>query len=192
RAVVRILRTLRVLQPDVVHIQYPTRGYGKRAEISFLPFLIRCAFPRVKIVSTIHEFTNRTVLGKVRLLIPIVFSHKAIIVEQQYARDIEQLVPGVARKLVYIPVGANISPEVERDEVDVNQLRKSLGVEENGALVSYFGVLRPGKGIPLLLESFAQLRAVCPGSKLLLLGHIDETYYAQSVRPLLDDERLRG
>jgi len=191
RAIGIIIRTLKEMKPDLVHIQYPSCGYGKRPAVNFLPLILQFVFPRIRVVSTIHEFTNRSLLGKLRLLIGIIFSDKVIIVDKQYARDIKRFWPFVARKLVHIPVGANILPPPDLSKAQVKQVRESLGMENADPIICYFGVIRRGKGLTLLLEAFYEVTKQYPNSKLLLIGHIsDQGYYKEVIEPAIESRGL--
>jgi glycosyltransferase involved in cell wall biosynthesis len=191
RAIGIIIRTLRKMKPDLVHIQYPAHGYGKRPAVNFLPLILRLLFPRVRVVSTMHEFANRSLLGKLRLLISIIFSHKVIIVDKQYARAIKRFWPFAGRKLVHIPVGANILPLSDVDKRQLLQLRTSLHIRGADLVICYFGVIRRGKGLTLLLESFSEVMRQHPNSKLLLIGHIsDQEYYKEVIEPAIEHHGL--
>lgn len=191
RAISIIIRTLREMRPDIVHIQYPTHGYGKRPAVNFLPLILRLFFPRVRVVSTIHEFTNRSLLGKLRLLISIIFSHKVIIVDKQYARAIKRFWPFPGRKMVHIPVGANILPLSDVDDRQLLQLRMSLHIGATDPVICYFGVIRRGKGLTLLLEAFSEVMRKYPNSKLLLIGHIsNQEYYKEVIEPAIEHHGL--
>ncbi|MGA9390861.1 MAG: glycosyltransferase, partial [Candidatus Sulfotelmatobacter sp.] len=56
---VRIAKLVRHWHPDVVHVQYPTQGYGSR----YLPWLLPTLFRvmRMPIVQTWHEYHMETV-----------------------------------------------------------------------------------------------------------------------------------
>jgi glycosyltransferase involved in cell wall biosynthesis len=190
RALGTIIKTLMTIRPDVVHIQYPAKGYGKRPEINFLPLILQLTFPRVQVISTIHEFTNRSLLGKLRLLISIIFSDKVIIVDKQYARDIKRFWPFAGCKLVDIPVGANIMPPSYLSSTEVKHLRESRGIAMVGFLICFFGVVKAGKGIELLLEAFRLVHGQYPHTKVLFIGRIDEAYFDRSIKPLINEHEF--
>jgi len=190
RALGTIIKTLSTIRPDVVHIQYPAKGYRKRPEINLLPLILQLTFPRVRVVSTIHEFTNRSLLGKLRLLISIVFSDRVIIVDKWYARDIKKFWPFTARKLVHIPVGANIMPCHKHNGTEVKNWRERLGIAMEDFVMCFFGVIRAGKGIELLLEAFRVVHSRYPHTKLLFIGRIDETYFDRSIKPIINEHEF--
>ncbi len=190
RSLPGIVRRMQTAKPGIVHIQYPAGGYGKNPAANFLPMLLRIALPKTKVVSTIHEFSNKTLKGKLRLLISIVACHKMIIVDQRYKRDIKKFWPFVGNRTVHIPVGSNLPDPLQPNESDVRKLRNSLGIAETAPVISYFGVIRPGKGIEFLLNASHKALQKYPEAKLLFIGRIYENYYEQSIKGMIEDEQL--
>lgn len=129
------LKQILECQPDIVHIQYPSVGYGK----SILPQLISL-FTRYPAVVTLHEFIDVHIL---RRMASILFSFRcrSLIFTIGYERDYyAKWVPWSLRRSAVIPIGSNISKangESQRDE----------------RTVAYFGLIRTKKG----LEDFIQL-----------------------------------
>lgn len=190
RALPSIVRHIKTTESSIVHIQYPAHGYGTNPAANFLPMLLRIISPRTRLISTIHEFSNHTLKGKSRLLINIVPSHKIIIVDQQYRRDIKRFWPFAGGKFVHIPVGSNIPLRLEPDESELRRLRSSAGIGENVPVISCFGAVRPGKGIEFLLRAFHELLQKHPEARLLFIGRIYENYYEQSIRGMIEDRQL--
>ena len=51
----RAVRTLRQLQPAIVHLQYQTGAFGMHPAIMLLPALLRRLAPRTRVVVTLHD-----------------------------------------------------------------------------------------------------------------------------------------
>jgi glycosyltransferase involved in cell wall biosynthesis len=108
-----------------------------------------------------------------------------IIVSSKYRRDISRFWPPAKRKLVDIPVGANITPSPDLCD-GLEQLRSTLSFGKEDIVACYFGVVRPGKGIETLLKAFRHVQVRSAKVKLLVVGHIqDESYYDRVVSPLI-------
>jgi len=190
RALLDIVKRIQKAKPAIVHFQYPDNAYGRRPAANFLPVVLRIVLPKIKIVSTIHEFSNRTLKGKLRLLISIAASHKIIIVNKEYERDIKRYWPFMNGRSIHIPVGSNISLPLESDKGEMCRLRNTLGIGENDPVISYFGIIRRGKGLELLLEAFHQVLQKRSNAKLLLVGQIRAEYYEQSLKKIIESRRL--
>ena len=50
------------------------------------------------------------------------------------------------------------------------ELRSAWGVTEKSLVVAYIGRLAPEKNLPVVQRSFAEIKAVCPDARLLLVG----------------------
>ena len=88
---VRIMKAIRQEMPDLIHIQYPTREYGKRLLINFLPFMLHL-FLGIPVVITLHEYSfNLTWKGRVRLWPAILVANHVFVSDPVYIRDIQKV-----------------------------------------------------------------------------------------------------
>ena len=143
----RIADTARGWQPDLVHVQYPTQGYGT----SYLPFLLPTLFRilRVPIVQTWHEYHMERVRKN---LINAVLSGGLIAVRP----DFKAMMPKWYRWLVrrkrfaFIPSASAIPPVRLTDSERLRM--RSRFVLRSANLVVYFGFTHPAKQVELLFE----------------------------------------
>jgi len=184
RSTIGVGRLILKLRPNLLHIQYPGTGYGRAPFVNLLPPLIRAARPSIKIVSTLHEFGNLRLRAKLRLLPGILASHKIIIVDAGYERSLRAAYAPLSRKLVCIPVGPNVEPQLPRPAGGLNILRQRLGIGRTAPVISFFGIIRGGKGIVFLVRAFCQLLRRRPSAKLLLIGHVHEGYFRTHIASL--------
>jgi len=181
----KISAMVREWQPDIVHIQYPSKGYGKGKGVLFLPLLLgRHSFP---VVQTWHE-----PLGTLRRLryLPAALTRDAlVVVEPDYAA----FIPGWFRNILqqkrifrYIPVGSNIPTRLL---LEPERLRIKAGFDAAGRnLIAYFGFVAPPKGVETLF------RIADPASDRLLLLcdlHPDDPYQ-RSILALTESDAWRG
>jgi len=171
---VRTIAFARSWKPDVVHLQYPATGYGRSLSVAFLPLLARIVLPGVRIVLTIHEYSNRTLKGRARLLISMLASHGIIVVNELYKKDITRHCPFLGKRIVYIPIGSNIlRHNISRE--DLRKRRSLLGWGEDDPVLAYFGLLRAEKGIEGLLDVFYGVKREFPHARLLVIGGAEDT-----------------
>lgn len=129
-------RVIRDFQPDIIHIQYPTIGYGARLGPQFL------AWRRIShrpLVVTLHEASRASFLRRVSL-IPFGGTDRVITSTEEERSYLGRL-PGFDRKRIeVIPVGSNIP---------------ALGavVQEEPPVLTYFGLFYPDKGAELFIAT---------------------------------------
>ncbi|MHB0946174.1 MAG: glycosyltransferase [Sedimentisphaerales bacterium] len=135
--------------PDVVHIQYPTQGYGS----GYLPWALPIILFLMgkKVVQTWHEGYNNWRLA-VRLFLKAIVPDVLIIVHPSYK---ERLSPKFRwalwlKKSVFIPIASNI-PVIDMTEAQKNTLKQKY-LKKQTRLIVFFGFVYPSKGVELLFE----------------------------------------
>jgi glycosyltransferase involved in cell wall biosynthesis len=144
---VRISKLVRRWRPDVVHIQYPTQGYGRR----YLPWLLPTVFSMVNvpIVQTWHEYhmeRNR------RNFLNAALSGGLIAVRPDYKATMPSWYRWLIRrkKFGFIPNASAIQRiQLSGEEKLAIQSRFALPPTR---LVVYFGFAYPPKRLELLFE----------------------------------------
>lgn len=130
------MKRISKFRPQVVHVQYPTMGYGK----SLVPQAVSALMPKVPVLATLHEFSTSHPLRKVANL-PFALCSKALVFTTEHERQhFSSWHPWIKKKSLTVPIGSNmpfIPGSVERDPLEV----------------VYFGLIRPEKG----LEEFVEL-----------------------------------
>ena len=176
-----IVRTLILLKNrgiKLIHIQYPS-NFGRKISINLIPIFVRLFLPSLKVLFTIHEYSSFSSLGKIRILLSIIFSQRIIIPEKKNIIEIAKLSPSLKKRITYIPIGSNIRPKEG----------KSFYSLTDEIIIGYFGIIRPKKGIENLLESFIYLND--ERINLLIIGEIDErNRYHKKIKKLIDDYGL--
>lgn len=163
-----ILDAVDDVRADIIHIQYPTVGYGR----ALGPQLLSCRRP---CVVTIHEGSQAHPLRKLSLYgffgtaRCLIFTNSF---EQKFA---VRLAPWISRKSEVIPIGSNV-------------VASSHAAEAASDTIGYFGLIRHNKGIEQVIE-LAQL-ALKRGRKfrILIIGsefHGQHDYYEQLHRQSL-------
>lgn len=200
------LRVIRLLTPDVVHIQYQTGAYAMHPAINLLPWRLRQIPNRPRIVVTAHDLRLPYLLPKADLLRGWVTQRlfadaDALILTN--AEDDER-VHGSAtpnRELfsprsairtpgAVIPIGSNIAP-APPDNFDRAEWRHRLGGDAETVWLAYFGLLNRSKGVIELLAALAELP---PRFKLLIIGGAapqpEDQRYAAEIQTLIEARNL--
>lgn len=134
----RLNREISLINPDIVHIQYPTVGFNR----SLGPQGLSLCHPNV--VVTVHEVSQVHVLRRLSLY-PFSLRSKALFFSNQFDRDYATaFAPWISSKTHIIPLGSSIpqnsEPEVTNDPQDV----------------VCFGLIRPQKGLEDFIEAAAE------------------------------------
>jgi glycosyltransferase involved in cell wall biosynthesis len=151
RDILRIRSVLRQWRPDLVHIQFPTQGYGRSHLPTLLPLL--CRLWGFHVVQTWHESRERvTVGGLFWLASQVPVRGGVIFVRPQFE---QMLAPLLRRSLLnklarFIPNASALRPAclspAERAVIRAKFARPGT------LLVTYFGFIYPGKGVELLFR----------------------------------------
>jgi glycosyltransferase involved in cell wall biosynthesis len=156
--VLRINRSLREQHFDIVHMQYPTAGFGTKLGPQGLSMLQRC-------VVTVHEVSQRHILRKLSL-VPFAFRSKHIIFTSESERHFAmRWIPWVSRMSSVIPVGSNIP---------LSLTKRPRRLDE----VVYFGLILPGKGLEQVLELSDLIKSSALPLKVRILGQAPARYAA--------------
>ena len=144
----------------LIHMQYPTLGYGH----SLGPQLL--AFHQHSLV-TIHEFSLAHTLRKLSLF-PFTLNCPRLISTSEFeGRLLGRWMPWVRDRMRVIPIGSNIP------------VGGSLSGERKES-IAYFGLIAPRKGLEDFVEFSRMVRANDPHWDLLVIGKIvpgQEAYF---------------
>jgi glycosyltransferase involved in cell wall biosynthesis len=189
-----VLETVRATQSDIVHIQYQTAGYGMHPAINFLPLRLRLWYSvpsslrgmerRPHVVVTFHDLRVPYLFpkaGAVRRGVTLALARWSDAVIATNVEDYQSLRHWYSTQrfprrssvghpsLHLIPIGSNIDPRPPAD-YDREAWRRSLGVDEGGVLLCYFGFLNESKGGETLFRALAEVVRRGWQAKLLMIG----------------------
>jgi glycosyltransferase involved in cell wall biosynthesis len=117
---------------DIIHIQYPTVGYGRALGPQLLGIRRPC-------VVTIHEVSQAHLLRKLSLYAFLGFA-KALIFTSKFEQQVAAgFAPWILHKSTIIPIGSNIPV-----------CGSVAGTSPN--TIGYFGLIRPNKGLEQVIE----------------------------------------
>lgn len=171
-----LLRRVRELSPDVVHFQFPTRGYNGRAAL-LLPLLVRCA--GVPCVQTWHEPPGSS---KSAWLLAIGAS-QLIVVKKDLRSHLAPIVRWILRRkrVAWIPA-ASLLPTLNLSEAERRAV-KARYVQPGTWLLVFYGFVAPLKGLETLFDLVARTQ-----SRLILVADLlPDNPYHQSLRRLITD-----
>jgi glycosyltransferase involved in cell wall biosynthesis len=145
--IIPIINVIRQWKPDIIHIQFPSRGYTRRCLPWFLPIIFQLL--KLNVVQTCHEYYPMG--GRYCILIAI-GSGGLIAVRPNYMGMMPSWYRFLLRKkrFIYIPNTSTI-PAVQLSRKMKSEIRsRYIGTSE--FLVAYFGFVYPVKGVELQFE----------------------------------------
>lgn len=159
----RLVRRLSQEKEALLHIQYPTFGYG----YSLGPQV--CSLARRSVV-TLHEFSLAHVLRKVSLLPFTVRSPRLVVTAEFESRMLTRSMPWAKEKITIIPIGSNIAAT----------RAASLAYRPR---VLYHGLIMPRKGLEEWLALARMARERNTGWEFMVVGKIPPAHavYAEEL-----------
>jgi glycosyltransferase involved in cell wall biosynthesis len=144
----RVIKVIRDWMPDIVHIQYPSQGFGKRLLPWLLPIIAYLLGARV--VQTWHEgYSRRHVLG---FLLKSLVPSSIVIVRPNYKKELRPLFRWFVKKKKFVFIrNASSIPIVVLKETEKSELRAHY-LQGQKRLVVFFGFVYPHKGVEQLFD----------------------------------------
>jgi len=186
----KILNYIKKINPDLVHIQYPTAAYGKNIFINILPMILR--MKGYKVISTIHEYSDNSRLGKIRIWPNIIFSNALVVVDNQYSKDIRKKYIFRNKCIRFIGIGSNI-PKANMNKEERSEIRRKIIKDKPLKIMCYFGFIHEKKGIEYILYSIKELKDKgMLSTKFLIIGELNiENQYHNSIINLIEELMLK-
>jgi glycosyltransferase involved in cell wall biosynthesis len=151
-------RELKGMGADVIHMQYPSTGYGWRLGPQAMALL-------QPMVITIHEASQAHLLRRLSLY-PFTLRTQKVIFTNEYERAyLQRFAPWLTGRSTLIPIGSNIA-------ATPNMVAK---LEHT---VTYFGLIRPQKGIEQVIELARLLHNRAPHWRTRIIGKLMPGYEA--------------
>lgn len=176
----RVRRHIIDLQPDIIHMQYPSVMYRRNLFPNLLPRLIKRKFPKIPFVLTIHEYHDASLLGKKRIELTLKGPDILIFTNDNDASDLESFLKQDQNRV--IPIGSNIEVAKISEDKRVSLL-DSYGLR-NGKYWLYIGFVDPSKGLGNLLDAIRMDQNKLP---LVIATEYDETNaYHKEIRARID------
>lgn len=191
KSIKTIINKLKEINPDIVHLQYPSHGFNKRIYTSILlPLAIKRKLKNIKLVETIHEYPEY-IWRKIKMFnFKYLFFDETIFVEDIY-KELFELKAKENYKNLNTNV-INVGPSILKSKLnneEKKQLKKEINLE-NKLIISYFGFARPSKGIENLFKALSLIDD--KKINLLYIGELrEDNEYEKKLLDLMDYFKIR-
>ncbi len=162
-----LFAVLQPLHPDVVHVQYPSTGYGRALGINMLFILLKLMLPHVQRVITLHEYEVFSWKGRLRLWLTVKTAHKVICTNHHDATLLKKRMPRL--KLQVIPIGSNVGEK--------NQAQQPLPANGEVMQLLHFGTVMPNKGWATMIAALEALAARGLQARLTVMSSLEGKAY---------------
>lgn len=191
RTLLDLVAMARRRKVDWIHLQYAPGAYRHRRIVAMLPFIAKLVPGAPRIAATVHEIggwplrvpaavepltrrvfsvTERAGWFDREALALMSMSDLLIVTNPDHLETLQARSPRVARRARMIPVGPNVSPEVDGG-MSREDARRRLGV--GGRFIAiFFGFVHPVKGLETLLQAMRGARAVHASLTLWITGGV--------------------
>jgi glycosyltransferase involved in cell wall biosynthesis len=174
-----IKKTAKNRKIDALILQYAPTSYST-------PFRLKWALTRLP-CQKITSFHTLWGGGFDRLmgLLMLFGCHKIIATNSEIMTLLEKYLPFLLKKTYWIPIGSNILPSDQPSD-EKSSFKDSL--------FSYFGMLYPGKGLDLILDTLEELkrRGYRFSFKFIGGGYLDYESYEENFRKSIEKRDLNG
>lgn len=177
--IARAAQAVRLVHPDVVHVQFAPSAYRFSGAPGLLPLLLPRTAP---LVTTLHEYGGWSRPAGMPSAVwrslecrglwcretgRLVPASAALVVTNAEHADV--LVARTGRDPVRVPLAPNVDDHGGAEEAR-KRWRERLRLGPASDLLVFFGFVHPVKGVRYLVEAMAALRSARPDVRLLVVG----------------------
>lgn len=166
----RFARSLRGF--DLVHVQYPTAGWGESVLPALLPAFRLAQSPKCRVLVTMHEWQAMNPLRKASVL-PLLADAAGIVFVSPAARAAYESSAWkrlLRRQSWYVPIGMNLEvPDLSSSEL-LTFRSVELGLAEGERALGHFGFIYDAKQPLKMLEVLREMLDRGIASRLVLVG----------------------
>ena len=186
------------IKPDFIHIQYTPTICGPI--IPFFLVLLRIFSPKLKIILTTHEKPSTYLKYFNIVTMPFFilyekciydFSDQILIHTSEHKYELIEKYKLRKEKLKIIPHG--IDKELKVDITQLQEIKNKYSLE-NKDVITFFGSIRPNKGVEYLISSFSKVIKKKDNLILLIAGSAPKMWleYFNELKCLVKELKIGG
>lgn len=147
--ILKSVHLLKKYNTNVVIFYYPTPLYKRNIFVTIISLIYRIS--GIKFISYIHEYSNYSFWGKIRIFPLLFFGNRIITSDHNNYYSIIKI-PFLKKKATIISVGSNFPDELFNSDKYQDSVKTKRDNRKFQLL--YFGYLMEGKGLEILINTF--------------------------------------
>jgi glycosyltransferase involved in cell wall biosynthesis len=152
----QLISKIKTYKPDIINIQFNSAEMGNRLVLSFLPLIIKILFIKVNIQSTIHEFSSYTIKGKIRFILPCIFSDDIFFSDQNNLNSAVKFFSGIKQKSHLVEIGPQTGTNYFSSKDSFNLVKERINTHKE-IFIGFHGLIQPKNDLLYLLNVFNKL-----------------------------------
>jgi glycosyltransferase involved in cell wall biosynthesis len=188
----RLMKLFHEIRPEIIHINHPTAIAGGKPKllVNLLPEINKAIW-KLPVMTTLHEFPNISLLGKIKDLPLILGSDIVTVTNKFYKKSVANFVGrSQAEKIHVVDIGIILDERFQPAERETQRQKYDLKPQDK--VLGFVGFLTPPKGFHNLIDAAAPLLRADRHLKILALSswNLSEPSYRQKVLDRIEDERI--
>lgn len=195
QALIGVVRMLRQIRPDILHIQFQAGAFARPGELLAVVYLAHLASLVGRVVVTFHDLNEPYLFPKAGRIRSFVLQQLERVADSViYVDELDRRWADVNRKVevdrYWIPAGPTIEPTGRFTDRDSS--RSHLNLSNKEFIVGYFGFWQASKGVRILAEAMRRPELKDPSATLALIGAPGPTVIGPRSEVLVEDSIFRG
>lgn len=170
-----LLEKVKRMKPDVVHLQYPSLGFGRGLAPNLLFPALRLWNLSAKRVITLHEYDSLTWKGQWRLWPALRWAHRILCTNQRDLDEVAEKNPGFCDKLRLVPLGSTVGSQTDPAG---SPGPEDVFPQDGKTWLLHFGSVMPNKGWEVLVPALQRLRNEGRAVGVLVVSELQPAKYA--------------
>jgi|GEM_PF-4862636 len=182
----KILKKIRNINPDIIHVQFPAKRYNYSFGILFLiKKLKKLGF---KIIVTLHEYSYSPYLAKLRTNVIIKNIDLLLVVDEKYGVDLVSKKNISSDRVFRLPISSSM-PKNNLLASEKHDFKKKI--INNGLVLGYFGFAIANKKLETILEVGKKLKQLNINFIIIFICELNDTNsYQKSILNLIKESDL--
>jgi len=184
----KLMRLFFQIKPDIIHINHPTAIASAKSKVlvNLLPEINRTTW-KLPLITTIHEFPNVSLLGKLKI-IPMLLSSDVVTVTNRHYKEkmLKYLPANYDRRIQVINLGSQFKQNLPARTKFEQKQRWDINPDDK--VIGFVGFITPPKGFHNLITAVTPLLKKDPKLKVLALSswNLTKPSYRQKIMDLIE------
>ncbi|NOX96774.1 MAG: glycosyltransferase [Nitrospirae bacterium] len=167
-----IFRMMSQFTPDVVHIQHEYGLFGKPKGVNVIPLVYKFKLAKIPIVITLHTVYESFSQEEKIILEALIRTADAVIVHEEYQREV------ILDKIGFFN-GIRVIPHGAREIESVAKAKEKIGLDGDEKVILLCGYFRSTKGLDRVVRIFPLIAEKVKDAVLVVAGKTRQQEYSE-------------